>query len=318
MQLTAEDHHAITQIHQAHAAFLANLQPAPVFHGRGIVTSVYDKEFASGWVLLCELSRLGCQLPVEVFHAHGELSGPQIDLLQRAYAHVTIRCLDEDWAKGFPVKVLAIHHSRFEEVLWMDGDNVPIREPSFLFDDAEYRDTGSLFWRDVSGVDRSHAWHPGSPVWQLFEVPFNDAEEFESGQLLIHKTRCWAQLCFTLLLNRNSVFYYRFMHGDKDTFRMAWWHIHLKRGGTVHQRDTLTGPVPYGFMPYGPFHVGRPNPWKKWGGGTVMVQRDRDGEALFNHRNIHKWKVDSAFDGRHDTPQDPIYLGHLERLRRLL
>ena len=49
-----------------------------------------------------------------------------------------------------------------------------------------------------------------------------------------------------------------------------------------------------------------------------MVQRDREGEPLFNHRNLNKWRVDSAFDGHHDTPQDPIYLQHLERLRGLL
>lgn len=318
MPISDQDQQAITQIHQIHARFLAGLRPAKNFQGRGIVTSIYDKEFASGWVLLSELARLGCQLPLEVFHAKGELSTQQIELLHSAYPHTTVRCLTEEGASSFPIKVLAIFHSSFNEVLWLDSDNAPIREPSFLFDDPEYLQLDSLFWRDVSGADRARVWHPEAAVWQLFEVPANDAEEFETGQLLINKTRCWVPLSFTLFLNMNSAFYYRFMYGDKDTFRMAWWHIHLKNGGTIHPQNTLNGPMPYGFMPYGPFHVGRPNAWKKWGGGSVMVQRDREGEALFNHRNQFKWRVDSVFDGRYDTPQDVIYLGHLERLRSLL
>ena len=318
MQITDQDRQNLAQVHQLHARVLAQLPPPHAFQGRGIVTSIYDKEFASGWVLLCELARLGCTLPLEVFHAKGELSPAQVALLEQAYPHTTVRCFAEDGLKGFPLKVMAMFQARFEEILWLDSDDFPIREPSFLFDDPEYVEKGSLFWRDVCGADRAGFWHAGAPVWEVFEVPSNDAEEFETGQLLIHKTRCWPELCLTLHINRNHGFYYRFMYGDKDTFRMAWWHLHVKRGGQMLRDNALTGPVPYGFMPYGPFHVGRPNPWKKWGGGSVMVQRDREGEPLFNHRNLNKWRVDSAFDGRHDTPQDPIYLQHLERLRGLL
>lgn len=305
-------------LHREHAALLANLPPFPEYDvKRGIVTSIYDGEFASGWVLLKELNRLGCPLPIQVFHRPDELSEQQISLLRSISANIETVCLDSP--AGFAFKVMAIFKSTFAEVLWIDADNVPIRDPVFLFDDAEYVEKGSLFWRDVSGVDRASRWHPASPVWGIFEVVYNDAEEFESGQLLIDKTRCWAELCLTSFFNINSAIYYQFVQGDKDTFRMAWWHCHLKKGRGLLQTNTLSHPsVPYGFMPYGPFHVGRLNPWKKWGGGSVMVQRDRDGDPLFNHRNCNKWKIDDEAAEKPDTPQDAQYLVHLAELRIVL
>lgn len=283
--------------------------------GRGIVTSIYGAEFASGWVLLNELDRLECPLPVQVFYRPGELTESELDLLRGINDKIEVICVDSPG--GYAFKVMSIFRSTFQEVLWIDSDNVPIRDPSFLFDDPQYVEKGSLFWRDVSGADRARFWHPGSIVWNVFEVPSNDAEEFETGQLLIDKDRCWEEICMTAFFNVNSNVYYKFVHGDKDTFRMAWWHCHMKRGGGVLQTNTLSHPtVPYGFMPYGPFHVGRPNAWGKWGGGTVMVQRDRDGKSLFNHRNGNKWKIDDEVSD--DTPEDDIYLAHLSRLRTLL
>lgn len=305
----------LEDLHVEHAKFRQSMPSKPAMEGRGIVTSIYDAEFASGWVMLSELDRLDCPLPVQVFHRPDELSDIQIALLEGISDKIEVICVDSP--AGYAFKVMSIYQSSFQEVLWIDADNAPIRDPAFLFDDPQYIEKGSLFWRDVSGVDRSRFWHPGSVVWNVFEVPYNDSEEFESGQLLIDKDRCWEEMCMTVFFNVNSAVYYQFLHGDKDTFRMAWWHCHLKRGGGLLQANTLThSTVPYGFMPYGPFHVGRPNQWGKWGGGSVMVQRDRRGDPLFNHRNVNKWKITDTVS--EDTPEDDIYLAHLNNLRNLL
>ncbi len=307
----------LEDLHLEQDTFLANVPERTPMDGRGIVTSIYSAEFASGWVLLKELARLDCQLPIQVFHRPDELSDQEIALLQSVSDKVEMVSLDSP--AGFAFKVMAIYRSRFKEVLWIDADNVPIRDPEFLFDDEQYVERGSLFWRDVSGVDRARCWHPGSAVWAVFKVPYHDAEEFESGQMLIDKDRCWKAFCLTVFFNVNSQVYYQFVHGDKDTFRLAWTYCHLLDGGSMYQNNSLSHPdLPYGFMPYGPFHVGKPNQWGKWGGGSVMVQRDRDGDPLFNHRNCAKWKIEDVLEGRPDTPQDPIYVGHLEELRSLL
>lgn len=318
--MTDEDKKAIEALHQNQkdVAIFASRQPLPEMTGRGIVTSIYDAEFASGWVLLSELVRLGVRLPIEVFYRPGELQDWQLAALRTLPLDMSLRVLQAN-VGGFQVKPFAILESSFEEVLWIDADNVPLRDPACLFEDPEYIEKGSLFWRDVSGADRAKFWHPESFVWTVFNVPHNDSEEFDTGQLLINKKRCWVELALTTHVNGLADFYYRFVHGDKDTFRLCWWSIFLMRGNGLRQINTLEDPkhVPYGFMPYGPFHIGRPNPWRKWGGGSVMVQRDRRGEPLFNHRTINKWRIDYDAAEEFDTPQDGIYRKHLDALRAL-
>ncbi len=287
------------------------------FSGRGIVTSIYAKEFPSGWVLLRELSRLKVPLPVEAWHLPGELTERHHRMLQSLGLDLTIKVL-HDPVDGFAVKPFAIWRSRFREVLWLDCDNFPIRDPTFLFDDPEYRQKRSLFWRDVSGIDRGIHWHPRAPVWRIFDVPPNDAEEFETGQLLIDKERCWSELGLTLHFNSERHVYYRFVYGDKDTFRMAWQNLAAKRGpvpGSGYLSDPTT--VPYGFMPYGPFHMGKPNPAHRWGGGSVMVQRDRNGAPVFNHRNLYKLRLDGPNVVNNDILNEPIYHQHIAELARL-
>ncbi len=43
----------------------------------------------------------------------------------------------------------AILHSSFEEVLFLDADNTPVRDPSLLFNYDEFR-KGDLFWPDCN------------------------------------------------------------------------------------------------------------------------------------------------------------------------
>ena len=74
----------------------------------------------------------------------------------------------------------------------------------------------------------------------------------------------------------------------------------------------------FGFMPYGPLHLGLPNPWHKWGGGSVMVQRDRQGRPLFNHRNLYKFDLGSEPVRQPDIAHEAIYHQHFNRLRELV
>jgi alpha 1,2-mannosyltransferase len=220
---------------------------------------------------------------------------------------------------SFAIKPYAIWRSQLREVLWIDADNAPLRDPEFLFDDPEYVAKGSLFWRDVTGPERIAMWHWDAPVWDTFNVPPNDSEEFESGQLLIDKARCWVQMALTIHFNSIPDVYHKMVYGDKDTFRFAWQNLDFGRTGRppkapYHGKPEL---VPYGFMPYGPFHMGRPNGWGKWGGGTILVQRDREGAPLFNHRNLQKFHLGENHFNK-DITNEAIYHGHVEDLRQRL
>lgn len=289
------------RIHQAQdLAYNAEI-PMPSYQdGRSIVTSCYRSEIPGTYILLSELRRLEIPLPVEVFYREGELNEDEIrELGNISPGQISFKQLSgnvanfrDRWgnSKGWGTKVFAILESSYAENLWIDCDNVPIRNCVDLFDDAEYREKGSLFWRDVYSIDRADIYHSGSVMWKLFQVPYNDGEPFESGQFLIDKRKTWKQLCMAMHYAENSQIYYNF-GGDAECWRMAWQFCSIKSGGYHRQLNYHESPaVPYGMIPYGPFHKGRTNPWKKYGGGTVMVQRDRNGDELFNHRNIDKWK----------------------------
>ena len=302
--------------------------PVPNYkQGKSIVTSMYDGEFAAGYVLLKELTRLGHIIPIEVFCRAGELSASQIQILESIDSKISVKILKgnaKDFTTqygtkaGWSVKIHALYESEYQENLWIDSDNYPIQSVEFLFDDTEYQQKGSLFWRDVMSTDRANRYHDAAPLWHVFRVQPNDAEPFEAGQLLIDKVKCWPQFRLVKHYADNCEYYYHF-GGDTETFRLAWQH-HAARTNGYHSYINYhanQAQVPYGFMPYGPFHKGLPNQYGKWGGGTVMVQRDRVGNELFNHMNISKFKLDNnVING--DIQNENFYHDHIKTLHTLL
>ncbi len=318
----------LSQIYSAVDQHYSNQPRVPVYgRGRSIVTSVYGAELASGYVLMCELARLGNTLPIEIFYRDGELTQQQIDLLispdpQNITVH-QIKGIAKDFTTqygnkaGWSVKIHAIYESSHSQVLWLDSDCFPIRNPEFLFDDHEFQAKGSLFWRDVFSTDRANRYHDDAPLWKVFRVQPNDAEPFEAGQLLLDKTRCWTQFSLVKHYADNCEYYYHF-GGDTETFRMAWQHNELRTGGYHAYLNYHSSPmVPYGFMPYGPFHKGVPNDYGKWGGGTVMVQRDRNGAELFNHRNINKFSFGNNVYNQ-DITNEYHYHDHVKQLKKIM
>ncbi len=304
-----------------------NLIPLVYTPGRSIVTSIYDGEFATGYVLLSELKRLHNILPIEVFYRPGELNNKQIQILTDIAPNLIsikqIKGNAKDFITqygtkvGWSTKIYALYESQYAENLWIDSDNFPIIDPKFLFSDIEYKFKHCLFWRDIMSPDRADRYHDKAILWQIFNVTPNDGEPFEAGQLLINKPKCWPQFMLVKHYADNCEIYYNF-GGDTETFRMAWQHWHLRNGGTQYHINYNSNPnVPYGFMPYGPFHKGVPNKFNKWGGGTVMVQRDRGGAELFNHRNLNKMNLtNNVFNS--DIQNEYIYHEHINNLTYLL
>jgi hypothetical protein len=246
--------------------------PEQRFQGRGIVLcgggSVY---FPCIWVCVRMLRHFGCTLPIELWHRGPREMTDQMKALLEPYDVV---CRDSfAVAREFPVRRLdgwelkpyAILNSRFAEVLYIDADNVVVRNPEFLFDNALYREIGALFWQDLPNkvLDQSYL---KDNAWDLMELPFREEPQFESGQLLIDKRRCWRPLQLTLHLNEHSDYYYTAFFGDKDTFHLAWRKV---------EQDYSLNPHPPGVL----------------GANRVLVQFDPDGKRLFQHRCNAKWTI---------------------------
>jgi Mannosyltransferase putative len=291
----------LNQLYNNMNTMLSGLGVSNYKPGRSIVTTVYSKELASGFVLMRELAIQKVTLPIEIYYRKGELSEPEIAILKSpSPAQIEVKEIQgnaKDFRTqygnlaGWSTKVYAVWESPYAENLWIDSDSYPIRNPEFLFEDPEYQQKGSLFWRDVFSTDRANRYFDDAPFWKVFNVSPNDAEPFESGQFLVNKAQCWPELNIVKHYADNCEYYYHF-GGDAETWRMAWQHWYLRNGGRQQYINYHADPaVPYGFMPFGPFHKGSANEYHKWGGGTVMVQRDRTGLELFNHRNMQKFTL---------------------------
>lgn len=206
---------------QDQAMAQAELFPRGRFSGRGVVTVAgRGRYFTCAWVGLSLLRRaLGCSLPIQLWYLGPDEMSPRIIELMKA---LDVECVDALSVKrrypagtlgGWECKPLAILHSRFQEVIFLDADNVPLADPGELLGRPEYRETGAIFWPDLGRLPPDH------PIWRCCRVPYRDEPEFETGQVALDKARTWRALQLTMHLNDFSNFYYSYEHSDKETFR---------------------------------------------------------------------------------------------------
>lgn len=243
----------------------ADEQPFPEgrFSGRGIVIGAGGATFfACAWVVVTELRRLGCELPVELWHLGPCEFDPE--MLAAAESLPGVRVVDASRVaaelpapprrlNGWELKPFAMLHSAFEQAIYMDADCVPARDPAFLFESPEFAAHGAVFWPDIPPSRRTE-WVP--PVaWRNCGMAYRDEVDFESGQLVIDKRRSWHALRVCVFMNEHSDWYYRFVFGDKSTWHLAW-------------RKTSTE-----------YHLAPPVEWRY----PCLLQKDFGGAVLFQH-----------------------------------
>lgn len=273
--------------------FIAQISKFPTdrFGGRGIVIcGGGEKYLPCAWVCIHVLRSLGCTLPIELWAINAsEIPGPVEGALGKTgvkckFASLIRREYPTRYLDGYELKVYAILHSQFEEVLSIDADNVPVADPSSLFDHGEYMRTGAVFWPDYGRLA------PTRRIWDICQVPYVDEPEFESGQVLVNKRRSWKAINLAMHLNENSDFYYQHIHGDKETFHMAWRMLEQ----------------PFTLIPY-PIHslVG------------TMCQHDFSGKRLFQHRNLAKWTMGATNQRIEDFWLEDECIQHLRELGKI-
>lgn len=240
--------------------------PSSKYSGRGIVICGGGIKYGGcAWVLIKLLRHLGFELPIEVWCLNDEEYDPYWVKLVKSFG---VSCVNAAQVakehphrhlNGWELKPYAILHSGFQEVLFLDADNVPIRDPSFLFDTSQYQETGTVFWPDPENFQTQ----PESPLWKIFGLPYRESPDQESGQLLIDKRRAWRALNLCNWYNEHSDFYYRHVYGDKETFRFAWQRLE------------------------------QPISWpEKFASNDLLFtlqQHDFEDNVLFQHRFYRKW-----------------------------
>lgn len=253
---------------------IASIPPYPTsrFKGRGIVIpGGGEKYFPCAWVCIHILRKvLHCTLPIELWYlGENEMNDQMIEWMKE----LDVSCINaSDFQDLYPINIqhnwalkpYSIIHSQFEEIIFLDADNVPLRDPVFLFQDPAYQKKGSIFWPDFGRLG------PERAIWEICGVPYRDEAEFESGQIVLHKGRVWEGLQLTMHYNEHADFYYRYINGDKDSFYMAWRKLNL----------------PYSMPPFPLFPSEH-----------TMCQHDFEGNIIFQHRNMDKWRLSG--DNKH-------------------
>jgi hypothetical protein len=158
--------------------------PGDRFTVRGIVICAGGARlFTCAWVAIALLRRhLACTLPIEVWHLGPEEMGPPMRALLEELGAQPVDAFEVakrhrvERLGGWELKPYAVMHSRFREVLLLDADNVPVRDPEFLFDRPEFRDTGALFWPDIVRLSQDNE------IWAISGLNYRDTPSVESGE----------------------------------------------------------------------------------------------------------------------------------------
>jgi len=200
--------------------------------------------------------------------------------------------------KNFQIKADAIIASSFEEVLYLDSDNLPLKDPTYLFESPLYSNVGqpkAVFWPDLNKD------HPSNAIWRLTgRQCYSDEWEIETGQILISKTGNnglnLAALHVAAHMQLEHQFYFRLSEGDKDTFRYAFWALG----------------IPYSVSPRWISSVGFNAPWDNDRFcGVAMLQYDIEPMSslqhpfpLFMHANLlkHRQRMPAPTSGNTTGP----------------
>ncbi|CAK4675039.1 unnamed protein product [Aphanomyces euteiches] len=263
---------------------------------RAILMIVYDKVLPSAYAAIRVIRNHGCTLPVEMWYRPDEMQIDDNPLIARLVSdfNVHMREIFDSRAVGFHTKPYAVYYSRYDQVLLLDADNMPVRDPTYLFDDPVFVEKGALFWPDY--------WQPPnslfdvtshSLLWQLTQMEFISEFEQESGQVLLNRRRAKDALNKLMYFSTHApklIDSMQLVWGDKDLFRLAW-------------RNTST---PYHMMERPPAIGGIYSYTKRIFCGLAMIQYDTHGDILFFHRNSIK------LDG---SPNQPQTITHIQQFR---
>lgn len=155
--LSDDEKYHLTNSHRAFVEAMPSEYPENVaksFKGNGIL---YAGSGEYNWLVLLSirmLRELGSKLPVEVFIPNEDEYS--YDLCERVFPAFGAKCLmmsnfintKKIEVKGYQLKSIALLLSSFENVLMMDSDNLPLKNPDYLFINEPFVSQPLVVWPD--------------------------------------------------------------------------------------------------------------------------------------------------------------------------
>ncbi|MCJ1448280.1 MAG: hypothetical protein MMC23_008795 [Stictis urceolatum] len=207
------------------------------FQGKGIIiVGGNQKSMKRVKVILNQLKRLNSKLPIEIHYWAEEMNEESQKDISTMWHEIHFNDLSSPTNImktnhngpyiNYQLKTAAVVNSRFAEPLLLDTDNIPIIDPAELYETAEYKDHGTLFWPDIART------RPNNPMWGITNTACKmDEYEQESGQLIVDKHKFFYHLQLAAWFNNEHAAYYNtFLLGDKDMFRFTWHALKTRYG----------------------------------------------------------------------------------------
>lgn len=169
--------------------------------------------------------------------------------------------------------------------MYLDSDNIPTRDPTFLFSTKEFKQTGAIFWPDF--------WKTAAEnkIFRILEIECQDTWEQESGQIVVDKKRHWLPLQLSWFMQFYHELYFNLLNGDKDTFQYAWQAL----DAPFHRIKTFVGMA--GLLVQG-----------KFCGHSMLQYMDNMEEPLFVHANLMKQMPKKVFIKNEAEAERPWHL----------
>ncbi|KAK6345111.1 hypothetical protein TWF718_007041 [Orbilia javanica] len=213
--------------------------------GRGIVLSAGDAQAPFLLTSIPSFRKLGCKLPIEIMYlGDSDLSEDYRAELEQFEGVVTrdisAMVSDDGWRlAGWAAKPFAMLLSSFREVLFIDADSLFFKNPELLFEDAEYKKHGALFFKDrIIMPENKKRW-----LQQIIPKPISrnvrqtrlwtgeSGHQQESGVVVVDKWRHFVAMMMVTRMNgpdrdgnesKGIVGVYDLVYGDKETFWIGW------------------------------------------------------------------------------------------------
>jgi hypothetical protein len=291
---------------------------------RGIVMCAGGPSLlAQAWTNLDVLrNELGCTLPVALYHVgEEEMPAPCRQFFEESFEGLV--CIDAERVPdrplhpptrtlgGFETKPFVLMNAPFDELIFIDADSVPLRDPAGLLDSDLYAEHGNVFWPDVcllsslaphagafgdwglvDGRDRRYLQGVNARIFDYMRLPRPSTleragYETESGQIVLDRRRCFDAVQLAWFWSARPHHFRLFFYGDTEMYRIAFG-VAGRSFCQVPHRSHHAGVVDDGVFR-----------------GKAMVPRDEHGDPLFLHQMHRKPSIDAPWRPLTHVTTDP-------------
>jgi alpha 1,2-mannosyltransferase len=260
----------VSDLKKNHDAFLAGIEneyPTDIYEtgSKGIVYTGGDRYSWLTLMSIMNLRQLGCTLPIEVLIPKYEEF--ELNICRDIFSRYNAKCIylpryvgqtvfDKHEFKGYQYKGLALALSSFENVLLLDADNTPLKNPEKVFTSEPFISHGLVTWPDFwkrsthpayyniidVNLENAARRNKGFTMYGKYAKPVAPEDTIllhqlegtlpdpstESGQMLFSKKQHFRSLLLSLYYNTYGPGYYYPLlsqgaagEGDKETFIAA-------------------------------------------------------------------------------------------------